>query len=140
MLRFKASPALFVKVRRGNGGSAYAAASLRLQPGRVIVLLFELVERVGMAQSQPDVVEPFEQAVLAEGIDLERSAEAAAVGHLLLLERDGEPIAGNRLRILEQLFNVALAQPHQHDAVLAGVREEDIGEARRNDHAESVVA
>ena len=92
-----------------------------------------------MAQGEADVVEAFEQAELAEGIDLEGCAEAAAVGHRLRFERDGELIVGNRLRVVEQFGHLLFAQPRQHDAVLAGVGKEDVGEGRRDHGAEAEV-
>ena len=56
------------------------------------MLGFECVERCCVAQSQADVVEAFEQAELAEGIDFEGRVKSAAVGDGLVFKRDGELI------------------------------------------------
>ena len=54
------------------------------------MLCFKCVERRCVTQGQADVVEAFEQAELAEGIDFKCCAEAVAVGYGLLFKRDGE--------------------------------------------------
>ena len=43
-------------------------------------------------------------------------------------------------RVVEQRGYFLFSQPRQHDAVFAGVGEKDVGEGRRNDDAEAVIA
>src|SRR5580658_1782811 len=113
--------------------------SLRLQPAGTVVLGFVYIERSGVPQREADIVEPFEQAELAEGIDLKLCFESATVRHGLRFERNRELIAGNLLCVLKQRFDLRVAEPRENDAVLAGIREKDVGECRRDDHTEAVV-
>ncbi len=43
------------------------------------MVAFEVVDGVGLAQSQADVVEAIQQAVFAEGVDVEVGVEAKVV-------------------------------------------------------------
>src|ERR1035437_9433455 len=81
------------------------------------MLGFKFVQRRLMPQSQPNVVQAFDQTELAERINLKARLESLAVSHRLVLKRDGELIVWNRLR----------------------VGEKDVGKCRRNPHAEAKV-
>ena len=63
-------------------------SGLCLQPTCFVVLLFKRVERGFVTQRKTNVVEAFEQAELAEGIDFKGCAEAAAVGYGLCFKGD----------------------------------------------------
>src|SRR5688572_11963565 len=65
--------------------------------------LFERADLVGVAQRQADLVQAVQQAVLAEGVDLEAHHLAAVYrGHRLLLEVDHHPKSGKRGAIVEK--------------------------------------
>jgi hypothetical protein len=49
-------------------------------------------DRIDLAEREPDVVEPLEQALPAERIDRERSAEPGIVGHGACAEIDVQPV------------------------------------------------
>ena len=91
------------------------------------------------AEGEADVVEAVEQAVFAEGIDVEVGVEAVRVGDGLVGEVDGDLVlrvgGGSGEKGLGFLFGEA----GEDDTVLAGVGEEDIGEAGRDDGAEAVL-
>ena len=53
-----------------------ATKLLRLQPVSLVMLLLVCVELVGVTQSEADIVKPVQQAILAEGINLEAGLEA----------------------------------------------------------------
>ncbi len=80
--------------------------------------LFEVADLVLMLEGQTDVVEPVEQAMLAEGIDLEMQHLAVRRGHALCLEIDFEPVALIGLDGLEQPLDRGLIEGDQQDAVL----------------------
>ena len=92
-----------------------------------------------MPQREANVVETFEQAELAKGIDLEFCGESAAIGDGLRFERDGQLIARNLLRVLEQSFDLLLRKAGKNDAIFARVGKEDVGKCRSDDHAKAVV-
>ena len=52
------------------------------------MLLLILVQLSRMSQGQPDIVETFEQAELAEGINVKLCRETLAVCHCLIGERN----------------------------------------------------
>ncbi len=103
------------------------------------MLLFEFVERFRVAQGQADVVESFEQAVAAEGIDGESCREAVIVVDQVILERDVQVVVVDGRGALKQKLDLIVGQCYQQDAVLAGVRMKDVGEAGCDDDAEAVV-
>src|SRR5262245_40636867 len=66
------------------------SASSRPHPGpRLAVTRLEAVDGGRLLQRQADVVEPVQQAMLAEGIDVEADEPAVGAGDLLLLQIDG---------------------------------------------------
>src|SRR5687767_13853135 len=92
-----------------------------------------------MLEREPDLVETVHQAVLAEWIDVELDDFAGGRGHALILQIDGEAIAGSRLRFLEKTVDHRLVEADQKQAVLEAVVEEDIGEARRDHRLKTIL-
>src|SRR4051812_41384655 len=99
-----------------------------MQPCCVVVLGFVFVEFGGVSESEADVVEAFEEAELAEGIDFEGGLETAVIGYGLILKRDGEFVAGDRLCVAEQRVDFGFAEANEDDAVLTSIGEEYVGE------------
>ena len=64
------------------------------EPEFFVVFGFEGVEFGGVAEGEADVVEAVEQAVFAEGVDVEVGAEALVVGDGLGFEVDGDLVCG----------------------------------------------
>ena len=58
---------------------------------------FEGLDRLGVLQGQADIVQTIEQAVLAEGIDLEAVLLAVRTGNGLRSQIDGQLVAFGRL-------------------------------------------
>ena len=81
---------------------------------------FIVVQFGGMAQGEPDIVEPFEEAELAEGIDFEFCREALSVGDSLIGQGHGELVSGNRLRLAYQFTDLFFAERDQQDSVGEG--------------------
>jgi hypothetical protein len=79
---------------------------------------------------EADFVEAVDQAVLAEGVDLEREAVLERGRHGLRFEVD---VDGLGLRHFHQAVDRLLREDHGDDAVLEGVAGEDIREGRRDD-------
>src|SRR6185503_5745043 len=101
----------------------------------------EGADLVRMAQREADLVEPVEQAVLAERSDVEAEALRAVEGrHALPLEVDPQPEAGERNRIVEQLVDFGFRQRDRQEAVLQRVVLEDLAERGRDHGAEAVIA
>ena len=90
----------------------------RLEGGDGVLLL----------EGEADVVEPVQQAVLAEGIDLEGDRAAVGAGDHLALEIDGQHRVRAARGVVEQLVDLLLRQGDRQDAVLEAVVEEDVGE------------
>src|SRR3989344_1465954 len=97
------------------------------------------LDLVGVAQGQADVVKAVEQAVLAEGLDVEGQLGAIALDDDLALEVDGQLVAGEGKDFVEQLIDLLLAQHDGQQAVLEAVVEEDVGKAGRDDGAKAVL-
>src|SRR4030095_7748829 len=104
---------------------------------RALVLRLERFDRGRLLQSQADVVETVEEAVLAEGIELEFYAATVGAADLLLLKIDGDDGVGAALGVVHQLVDLALRQLDRQDAVLEAVVVEDVGEAGRDDAADA---
>src|ERR1017187_1680923 len=111
----------------------------RFQPSRLIVLPFKRIQCRLVPQRQPDIVQPFQQTKLAERINFELSLESITVCHGLIFKRDGQLVIRQRLRVVQQLRYLGLSQSRQHNAVLAGIREKNVGKCRRNHSAKPKV-
>src|SRR5216683_784069 len=99
------------------------------------VLRLEGGDRRRLLQGEPDIVEAVQQAVLAEGVDVEFDDAAIGPGDRLAGEIDGEPGVGALLGVVHQRVYDLLRQLARQDAVLEAVVVEDVGEARRDDAA-----
>src|SRR5690606_20620472 len=95
-------------------------------------------DRVVLLQGQADVVQAVEQAVLAEGVDLEGMLHAVGPGHRLRGEVDRQRIALVRRALREQRIDLVVGQHDRQQSVLEAVVVEDVGEAGRDDGAEAV--
>src|ERR1700719_2008195 len=107
------------------------AAALGPEPGLAEpALFFERGDSSGLLQGQPNVVEPVQQALLAEGIDVELDDAAVGAGDRLVGEVDAEPRIGALARIVHQLVDDGLRQLDRQDAVLAAAVVGDGGGTR----------
>src|SRR5690606_22978727 len=94
---------------------------------------------VHVLERQADVVQPFEQALLAERVDVEPQRRAVRGGDGLGGEVDRQPVAGRRFGLAEQPVDRVLPEHDQEQPVLEAVVVEDVGEARPDDGADAVV-
>src|SRR5258706_9239253 len=86
---------------------------------------FELGDLALVAHRQADVVPAVQQALLAEGIDVELDAAAVWPANLLLLEIDADDGIGAALGIVHQFVDLGLRESDRQDAVLEAVVVED---------------
>jgi glycosyltransferase involved in cell wall biosynthesis len=93
----------------------------------------EVVDRRALLQRQADVVEPFHQAALAEGIDVKMDDAAVGPSDLLSGKVDGDGGVRPARSIVDELVDFGLRQGDRQDAVLEAVVVEDVGEGRRDD-------
>ncbi|MNP66709.1 hypothetical protein D3C76_1624490 [compost metagenome] len=91
-----------------------------------------------MLQRQADAVQSVNHAVAAEAVDLKRVAFAAGIDRLVLqIDHEFDPfVVGNQL---EQFINLLFAQSNRQQLVVERVAVEDIGEAGRYHHFETVI-
>src|SRR5689334_20981378 len=102
-------PALSV----ARGGAPPARVSfagtraVALEPGPLgLCLGLVVANRRFVFQGKTNVVEAFEQAALAEGIDLKSDDAAVGAADLLLFKIDGDGGIGTAIGIVHQLFQV----------------------------------
>src|SRR5262245_3687583 len=106
-----------------------------------LALRLERADLVRVAQREPDLVEPVEQAVLAEWVDVETEALRAIDGRdRLLLQINHQSKTGKRRSVVEELVDLGLRQGDRQEAVLQRVVLEDLPERRCDYGAEAVVA
>src|SRR5262245_24205660 len=106
-----------------------------------LALRLERADLVRVAQREPDLVEPVEQAVLAELVDVETEALRAIDGRdRLLLQINHQSKTGKRRSVVEELVDLGLRQGDRQEAVLQRVVLEDLPERRCDYGAEAVVA
>src|SRR3954454_21865606 len=89
-------------------------------------------ERRFVAERQRDVVEPFQQALAREVVQLEREAARG-----LRCEIDGDLLA--RVRALHQLLHLILRELHRQQPGLQRVLPEDVAERRCDHGVEAVI-
>src|SRR4051794_9099396 len=117
-----------------EGGWSGGAVALP-EPGLgELVLLLEAVDELALLEREANIVEAVQQAVLAEGIDVEADAAAIGTGDLLLLQIDAEDRIGPALGVVHQLVEIFLGDLDRQDAILEAVVVENVGEAG-GDHA-----
>src|SRR4051794_18362841 len=103
-----------------------AAAS---RPGALLLRLgLVAVDRGLLFHGEADVVEPVDQAMLAERVDLEFHRAAVRPADLLGCEIDAQRGIGAALGVVEQLVEIVLADADRQDAVLEAVVVENIAE------------
>ena len=102
-------------------------------------LSFKSGDRVLVSESEADVVESVEKAVLAEWVDLERVCRRRVVRYGLTLEIDGQGKGRNYEGTFDQLINLDFVESHGKQTCLEAVAVEDISEARRYNDAEPIV-
>ena len=101
--------------------------------------LFEATDVLSLQQSQADLVQALEQALLVEAVDLEAVDMAIRLHHFLLLEVDTQAVAGGAVHSAEQTVDGRLVKDDGQQAVLEAVAVEDLSEARRDDRADTPV-
>ena len=69
-------------------------------------MLLEGVDRRRLLEGEADIVEPVQEAVLAERVEVEGDAAAVGTADLLLLEVDRQRRVGAALGVVEELFEV----------------------------------
>src|SRR5688572_6789023 len=103
-------------------------------------LRFEGADLVSVAQREADLVQPVQQAILAEGVDVEAHFLGAVNRrHRLPVQIHSQLKSGKGGAIVEQPIHFRLAQHHGQEAVLERVGEEDVGERGRDHAAKAVV-
>ncbi len=103
------------------------------------MVAFEVVDGMGLAQGEADVIEAIQQAVFAEGVDIEVCVEAQVVDDGLSFKVDGDFVIGVFGAAVEQGCDFFVGKGGEDEAILAGVREEDVGEAGCDDGAEAIL-
>ena len=102
-------------------------------------LRFKGLNLVGLAQGEADVVKAVEQAILAEGLHVERDLFALGAHDDLAFQVDGELVAGEGQNFVKQLGHRGLGQHDGQQAVLEAVIEEDVGKAGGDDGAKAIL-
>mmetsp|Transcript_24428 Transcript_24428/g.67142 ORF Transcript_24428/g.67142 Transcript_24428/m.67142 type:complete len:226 (+) Transcript_24428:154-831(+) len=109
-----------------------------LKPGEALAPLFlEGVDDTFLLQCQANVVEAVDEAVLAEGVDLEGHGLSVLPQDLLLGQVNGELFLC--LRVHHQHLYLVLRQSDGKHAVLETIVEKYVREARRDDAADAKV-
>src|SRR5262245_39422914 len=94
-----------------------------------------------MAQRKADLVQPVQQAVLAERVDVEAEALRAVAGRdRLLLQVDDQLETGKRRGVVEELVDFRLGERDRQETVLQRVVLENLAERGRDHGAKAVVA
>src|SRR5690606_19531213 len=122
--------------------AAYSGSSINSgkQPGsNCFTLLFISPDRVRILQSQADIIEAIQQAVLTERINLKGVFFAIRAANHLRFQVHGQLIAFVGFHRLEQLINALLIQHDRQQAVLEAVIEENVGVAWRDNGTETEV-
>src|ERR1035438_744985 len=113
---------------------------LRCEPASLVVFCFKGIQSRRVPQGQTDIVETLDQAEFAERVKIKRCLESARIAYDLLLERNHELIARNRLCVLKKRLDLFFRKANKYDAVFARIRKEDIGKCWRDHTAEAKVA
>src|SRR6185369_11962114 len=121
---------------------AGAGATRRSRENPRLALLAALLvglDLVGMPQREADLVQPFDQVVLAGGLHVEMEGLPGAGAHRLRGQVDREPEAGMRRDLVKEVVDFRLGQHDRQQAVLEAVGEEDVRVRRRDDRLEAVL-
>src|SRR5262245_56962051 len=92
-----------------------------------------------MLETQPDLVETVQHAVLGERIDIEFEALTARGGYSLLLEIDRQTIAFRTVYVAKQAIDDFVVEPDHEQPVLEAIVVENIGETGRDDRLKTVL-
>src|SRR5690606_12865130 len=87
-----------------------------------------------LVQRQPDVVEPVQQAIALEVVDVELDHTAVGTADFLGFEVDGQRRVRAARGVVHELVEILRADRYRENAVLEAVIVEDVGEAG-GDHA-----
>src|SRR5262249_51221693 len=109
-------------LRRENLRAARSSPGSR---GRGFVLV--VADRLLVLQREPDVVETFEQAALAERVHFEFHDAAIGTTDLLVFQVHGDGGIGAAIGIIHQLVEVVRRDLDRQDAVLEAIVIEDVG-------------
>ena len=90
------------------------------------------IDQITLAQGEADIIEPLQQALLAERINLEVNDPAIRTPDLLFFKIDGDGGIGPARGIIEQLVDLLLGQADGQNAVLETIIVENIGKTRSN--------
>src|SRR4029079_2041291 len=92
-----------------------------------------------MLQSQPDVIQPFGQAMAGKVVDLESGGKSVVVFDCALLEVDGQAIVGQVSRTTRNFRDLLFAQNNREHAIFHAVIGKDVRERRSDDRPETKV-
>lgn len=67
---------------------------------------FVLSNLIFVLESQPDVVQSFQQTLAAKGIDLEAEPQSLVIRHPLPLQINSQRVTGTRRSSLEELLDL----------------------------------
>jgi hypothetical protein len=90
-------------------------------------------------ESRRDVVESCQEALSAEGVDRKGQRQTMLVAECRGFKVDGELVAGMLPDAGKQIVNLGGVEANRQNAVLEAVVVEDIGEARRDQGAKTIV-
>jgi hypothetical protein len=100
---------------------------------------FVAADRIGVGQRQADLVQATDQAILAEGVDLEGKPRPVRGDHRLRGQIDAQAVSRVGGRLTEQPFHRVRGQDHRQKTVLEAVIEEDVGKTGGDHRAQAVV-
>src|SRR5256885_10143767 len=92
-----------------------------------------------LLQREPNIVETFEQTMTREVVNLEGRCKASVVSNSEDFQINCQPVIRNFSSPARNLLDLLIFQDDSQDAVLKTIIGEDVGERRRNHHAEAVV-
>ena len=119
--------------REGRAGELQVASA-------AIALRFERLDLVRVRSVRPMSSKPFSRQCLRNGSTSNVELFAAGLVTIWLLQIDRQLVAVRRRHLVEQRGRPSFGQHDRQQAVLEAVVEEDVGEARRDDRAESRTA
>src|SRR5271168_3581027 len=90
-------------------------------------------------QSKADVVQPFEQAVASELVNLKCGGQSMAIVDFALLEIDCDLIVVNFGCPASYLADFVFTQNHREHAILHTIVGKDVGERRRDQDAKTEI-
>ena len=95
--------------------------------------------RVGVLQRQRDIIETVGQTMFTKFVDIEVKRFTARRGNRLRRQIDGQTVTGRALRLVEQQIDRLFIESDRQKAVFKTVIEKDIGKARSNYRAKTII-